>query len=269
LLYLDRDMLHVRAPSLSNTAELKDKREEGDGSRALREFFEAALEYDERVRRAQTAGVNRPRHDPRLEALAPYAKGEKKVALHAANAQTILNALRLIETLELDAVLFGAKEAWKVVDQIAASGVPVVLGPVLSIPSSRYDPYDACYANAAVLHRAGVRFAIGAGNDDNPRNLIFHAGFAAAFGLPRSVAVDAITVMPAFILGREVFLNHLGSIDPNKVADLVLTDGDLLEPTTRVERVWIDGREASLESRHTELYDRYRERMLAGEGRPR
>jgi imidazolonepropionase-like amidohydrolase len=186
------------------------------------------------------------------------------VAFHASNAQTILNALRLVEELELDAVLYGANEAWKVVDRIAAAGVPVVIGPVLSVPSSRFDPYDATYANAAVLARAGVPFAIGSGNDDNPRNLIFHAGFAAAFGLPRAEALRALTYYPAQILGVE---DELGSIAPGRVADLVLTDGDLLEPTTAVVGLWIDGEPASLASRHTELYDRYRERMLAGEGK--
>jgi imidazolonepropionase-like amidohydrolase len=266
LLHVDRDMLHVSVPTLANDAKLEDKREEGDGSRALREFFESALDYDRRVEAARRAGVDPPRHDPRLAALVPYAKGEKPVALHADNAQSILGALRLADALELDAVLFGAREAWKVAGAIAESGVPVVLGPVLSVPSSRFDPYDAPYATAAVLHRAGVRFAIGAGNDDNPRNLIFHAGFAAAFGLPRSVALQAITEAPARILGLD---GEIGSLRPGRAADLVLADGDLLEPTTKVLGIWIDGREASLESRHTEFYERYRERLRQGTQAPR
>ncbi|MHC4263533.1 MAG: amidohydrolase family protein, partial [Planctomycetota bacterium] len=83
LLFLDRDMLHVSAPTLSNTADLKDKRELGERATALVDFFEAAIEYDERVGRAEAAGVAAPRHDPRLAALAPYAKGERRVAFHA------------------------------------------------------------------------------------------------------------------------------------------------------------------------------------------
>ncbi|QDU65820.1 amidohydrolase family protein [Engelhardtia mirabilis] len=261
LLYEDRDMLHVQVPTLSNDADEDDKREEGAGSKALRHTFEEARRYADLRRQAELGDFPAPPYDPRLEALAPFAAGERRVALHADNAQTILNGLRLADALGLDAVLYGASEAWKVVDAIQASGLPVVLGPVLSIPSSSYDPYDACYANAAVLHRAGVPFAIGAGNDDNPRNLIFHAGFAAAFGLPREEAVRAITYNPAKILRARA---DLGSIAPGKLADLVLTDGDLLEPTTRVEAMWVDGERISLRSKHTELYDRYRSRAQAG-----
>ena len=69
----------------------------------------------------------------------------------------------------------------KVADAIARDDVPVVVGPILERPSSEYDPYDAPYANPAVLMRAGVRFAIQTSDDQNPRNVAFHAAMAAAF----------------------------------------------------------------------------------------
>jgi imidazolonepropionase-like amidohydrolase len=258
LLYVDRDMLHVRFPGLANDAAERDKRREGEGSRALRELFAAAGHYAAAREAAAETGAAGPPHDPRLAALAPFARGAGRVALHADNAQTLLNALRFAEALDLDAVLYGAAEAWKVADRIAEVGLPVVLGPVLALPQDPSDPYDAPYANAAVLYRAGVPFAIGAGNDDNPRNLIFHAGFAAAFGLPREEALRAITLSAAELAGVG---EELGSLAVGKWADLVLTDGDLLEPTTRVLGLWIEGVETSLESRHTQLYERYRQRL--------
>ncbi len=114
---------------------------------------------------------------------------------------------------------------------------------------------------AAKLHEAGVTFCIaGSANSfaaANARNLPYHAAMAAAFGLPRDEALKAITLYPAQILGVG---DELGSIEPGKSASLIITDGDPLEIRTTVERVFIDGREADLETRHTRLYERYASR---------
>jgi imidazolonepropionase-like amidohydrolase len=259
LLVLDRDMLHVRFPRTANDAEEKAKKESQEDIDELRELLREAREYDRLRAEASEAGVESPPWDPRLEALAPFARGEKPVALHADNAQTILYALRLAEEEQLDAVLYGAREGWKVAEAIRAAGVPVVVGPVLALPMDRFDPYDAAYANVAVLVRAGIRCAIMAEDDDNTRNLPFHAGTAVAYGLPREEALRAITIEPARIVGLD---EELGSLTPGKQADLVITDGDLLEPTTRVMRVLVAGREQDLSNRQTRLYERYRERLL-------
>lgn len=93
---------------------------------------------------------------------------------------------------------------------------------------------------------------------ENERNLPFHAAMAASFGLPREEAVRAITHYPARILGLE---GELGSLAPGKIADVIVTDGDLLEITSRVEYVFIDGAQADLTNRQTQLYERYRERL--------
>lgn len=259
MLTLEGNMLHINFPRVSNSADEDERAERSKAERVLGEKFAKAKEYAERVAAADAAGVQRPPYDPRSTALARFATGEAKVALHARNAQSLLHAARFATEHGLDAVLYGATEAWKVADQLAELGVPVVTAPVLGLPSSEFDPYDAPYAQGAVLARAGVPFALGMANDENPRNLVFHAGFAAAFGLGSEEALRAITLYPAQILGLDA---ELGSIEVGKRADLVLVDGDLFEPTSRVQGVWIDGREAALTNRHTELYDRYRQRLI-------
>ena len=256
LLQIDRDMLHVDFPVMSNIA--KEKKEL-DAVKELRKLFEEAREYDRLSQEADEKGSPRPPFDSRLEALAPYAQGRKRVAVHAGNAQTILNAVRFAQEQKLDAAIFGAHEGWKVADELAKAGLPVVLGPVLTLPRSEFDPYDAPYANAAVLCRAGVPFAIRSGDGENPRNVAFHAAMASAFGLPREEALRSITFYAAQILGLE---KELGSLAPGKIADVVVTDGDLLEITSHVEYVFIDGVQQSLETKHTRLYQRYRERLL-------
>ena len=260
-LMVDRDMLHLRFPSAPNVAEEKKKPTEIEGSRKL---LAEAREYGRLVDEAVQQGFVPPPFDPRLEALVPYARGQKRVALHAKNAQTILYALEFAEQEGLDAVLYGASEGWKVVDAIHASGLSVVVGPVLALPSSDFDPYDAAYANAALLHRAGIEVAIMAADDDNTRNLPQHAGFASAYGLPREEALRAITYTPAKLLGLE---QELGSLAIGKIADVVVTDGDLLEATTHVSAVLIDGRVQDLGNRQTELYEAYRARLQRLKGR--
>ena len=257
-LTLDRDMLHIRFPRVENRAEKDKDREEPEAVDELRELLDEARTYARLQEEAGAADVAPPPYDPRLEALVPYARGDKRVAVHARNAQTILYALKFVEEEGLDAVLYGLDEAWKVAEAVADSGLPVVVGPVLTVPSSEYDPYDAAYANAAVLHRAGCTVAIMPSDGSNTRNIPFHAGFAAAYGLPREEALRAITYYPARILGLE---EELGSLTPGKLADVVITDGDLLETTTRVTHVLIDGELQDVGNRQTRLYDRFRARL--------
>jgi hypothetical protein len=254
LLHVDRELLHVAFPRTANTA--KEKKE-SDELKETKKLFAEAREYARLTELAEKGGP-KPPYDPRLEALAPYARGERRVAIHASNAQTILFALKFAEEEKLDAVLYGASEGWKVADAIAAAKVPVVVGGTLVLPSDELDPYDAPYANPAVLHRAGVPIAISAGNDENVRNVAFHAAMAACFGLPREEALRAITLYPARILGLET---QLGSLESGKLADVVVTDGDLLDTRTHVEYVFIDGVQQSLETKQTELYDKYRARL--------
>ncbi len=254
-LTLDRDMLHVRFPVTPNVA---DEKKEPEELEAMRRLLTEAREYGRLADEAAQQGLVPPPFDPRLDALVPYARAQKTVAVHANNAQTILNALDFVRQQELDAVLYGAAEGWKVADAIRASGLSVVVGPVLALPSSSYDPYDAAYANAAVLHRAGIEIAIMALDDDNTRNLPHHAGFAVAYGLPHEEGLRAVTYTPAKLLGLEA---ELGSLGVGKRADVVVTDGDLLEATTRVSAVLIDGRVQDLGNRQSQLYQTYRERL--------
>ncbi|MCB9914620.1 MAG: amidohydrolase family protein [Planctomycetes bacterium] len=255
LAMVEADMLHVDFPRVSNAEKKKEMPKEAE---ELRKLLRAAREYADVVEAARAAGTAPPDYDARLEALAPYARGEARIALHASNAQTILYALRFAADEHLDVVLFGASEGWKVADRIAAAGVPVAVGPVLALPNSEYDPYDAPFANAAALRRAGVEIALMSDDQENPRNLAFHAAMASAFGLPAEDAVRAITLGPAEVLGLG---DRLGSLEPGKIADVVVTDGDLLEIASPVEYVFIDGVQTSLENRQTRFYEKYAARL--------
>jgi imidazolonepropionase-like amidohydrolase len=201
-----------------------------------------------------------PAPDLRLDALIPYARGQKPVILHANHQVEILDALELARELKLKAVLSGAAEAWKVVDAIKRAKVPVMVGGTLNLPRHDYDPYDAAYANPAKLHAAGVAVAIHSksSGETAARNLPYEAAAAVAFGLPEEVALRAVTLTPAQILG---VADQVGSLDTGKRANLVITAGHLLQPTTPVLALFIDGEPLRPESRHTQLYAKYRRRL--------
>ncbi|WP_165245702.1 amidohydrolase family protein [Paludisphaera soli] len=229
---------------------------------ALKQQFLRARRYDEVVAEAKAKNLPVPKLDPRLEALAPYAKGEKLVIFHADERMEILDALALVKELKLKAALSGAADAWKAVEEIKKSGVPVLVAGTLNIPARDYDPYDAAYANPARLHAAGVPFAIrsapGASSPRNSRLLPYEAATAAAFGLPEGEALKAVTMAPAQILG---VADQLGSLEVGKRANVVVTSGHLLQPTTPVVLVFIDGKPVAPSNRHTDLYEKYGRRL--------
>ncbi|HEX5709619.1 MAG TPA: amidohydrolase family protein, partial [Pyrinomonadaceae bacterium] len=120
------------------------------------------------------------------------------------------------------------------------------------------DPYDALYTTPAQLQQAGVRFAIATGDyGAEVRDLPYMAGMASSFGLPRAEALKSITLYPAQIMG---VADRVGSIETGKLANLVVTDGDLLDPRTNVRHLFIEGREIPLVSRHTILNDQFKDR---------
>jgi imidazolonepropionase-like amidohydrolase len=103
-----------------------------------------------------------------------------------------------------------------------------------------------------------VRFAITSGDQGaEVRNLPYTAGMAAAFGLPKDAALRVVTLSPAQILGVG---DRLGSIEVGKIANLVVTDGDLLEARTRTRHLFIDGRPIPLSTKHEVLYETFKGR---------
>jgi len=207
---------------------------------------------------ARDPRLPRPDQDIALASLVPYVRGLQPVFFRANRESEIRGAVRFAEELRLKPVILGGGEAWKIAAFLREKNVPVILTGVLDLPPREDDPYDTNYAAAAKLQQAGVRFCISSGSAGQfVRNLPLYAGMAAAFDLPRAEAVKAVTLYPAEIMGLS---DRLGSIEPGKTANLVITDGDLLEARTRIRYLFINGRRLPLTSRHTELYDQFKNR---------
>jgi imidazolonepropionase-like amidohydrolase len=229
------------------------KKQREEKIKRLKELFRLALLH-EAARKANHAHPA----NPRLEALVPYAQGKKPIIIQANRKTEILEALKLADELKVKVILSGVIDAWKVADELKKRDVPVILGNVMTMPQDSYDPYDSPFTCAAKLHEAGVRFCIRSAGGSNTRNLPYEAAMAVSYGLPPEEGLKAVTLYPAKILGVE---KHLGSIEGGKRANLVIADGDILQASTRVKALFIDGRPLEPSSKHTKLYERYRERL--------
>jgi imidazolonepropionase-like amidohydrolase len=233
----------------------KKKNQERDLQR-LRNLLEDAKAYGASLEASKAGRLPAPKPDLPLEALAPAARGELPVIVRADDEADIRGAVKFAEERGLKLVIAGGLEAWRCADLLKQKDV-AVLTNVERLPARRGDPYDAAYANPAQLFGAGVRFAIVSDDAWMSRNLPYEAAMARAYGLPADAALRAITLSPAEIFGVAA---RMGSITVGKAANLVVTTGDIMDHRTSVTHVFIDGVPQSLETRHTRLYEAFRQR---------
>ena len=204
----------------------------------------------------QPEARRQPEFVPAMEGLLPVIRGEQPLMISANAAADISKALDWAEERGVldQLILSGALEGWRVADEIAAANVPVLVGSIMQPPSRESDRYDKAYRTPALLHDAGVTVALRSGKTENVRNLVFHAGFAAARGLGKTEALRAITANPARIFG---VADQVGTIEVGKRANLFVANGDPLQPATDVQHLFIDGYKLPLENRATKLYDEF------------
>lgn len=242
-------------PNIAEAVRARDRQVE-QLRRMLRDAEAYARAHEAYAR--DSRNVPRPDRNVVLEALVPYVRGERPVIFLADREQEIRAAIRFAEEMKLRPIILGGNDAWKVAQLLREKNVPVILNGVLDLPMREDDPYDVLFENAAKLQRAGVRFCISTGDTGaHVRDLPYHAGMAAAFGLPKEEALKAVTLYPAQILG---IADRVGSIEPGKIANLVVADGDLLEARTNIRYLFINGKQIPLVSRHTELYEQFKDR---------
>jgi imidazolonepropionase-like amidohydrolase len=246
----------VKAKSLDEQA--KDRRAK---LRATEDFFDEAKAYAKAKEAAEKGGVPAPERIPAWEAMLPYVRGELPIMVHADDVRQIKSAVSWAATNHYKMVLAGGRDSWMVADLLATNNIPVVYAHVFTLPARDTEAYYVNFKAPEVLHAAGVRVCFSVGEDtfNAPltRNLPYAAAQAEAFGLPEAEAIKGLTLYPAECAG---VADRLGSIEAGKEATLFVADGDILDIRSNVKRMWVAGREISLESRHTRLYEKYRSR---------
>ncbi len=235
----------------------------GGAALRLREVFEDARFWAAR-RAAYDAGDSRELSESRLDfaALQPVLGGQMPLLVEVHRASDILAVLALAREYGIRPVVVGGSEAWMVAATLAAAEVPVILKPLTSLPSS-FERLGARFDNATRLAEAGVAIAFSSFENHRAPAIAQEAGNAVRFGLSREAALRAITLTPAEVYG---VADRYGSLEPGKVADIVVWSGDPLEVTTLPETVLIRGRIVPEGSRQRQLLERYR--SLDGERPP-
>ena len=263
LIDLDGDRVEtmvIRDPAGMWASIGENARDAGHGARGgiimrLREVLEDAKAFGRNPQsydRGESRELSVSRLD--LQALQPVLAGRLPLVVEAHRASDIQEAIRVAREYDLKLIIDGGTEAWMVARDLAAARVPVIVKVLNNLPQS-FEALGARYENAAILRRAGVQVAITSGETFKAYTIRQEAGNAVAYGLPWEEAFRAVTLYPAQIWG---VADRYGSLEAGKVADVVVWDGDPLELLTRVEHVFIRGREVPLVSRETQLRDRYR-----------
>ncbi len=220
----------------------------------LATIFDTARSYHD----SRAADTGTP-VDVRWEAMRPlFAEPPFPVFVAAADYDQIQSAAAFFAARKLRMVLVGGRDAGLCAELLKRHDIPVIVTGTHVLPRRSDSAYDEPYTLPARLLSAGVRFCIASADDTaHERNLPYNAAMAAAHGLPMDAAIRSVTLAPAQILGIDAFV---GSLETGKQATLLITDGNPLEVTTRITGAYIDGKAISLESKHSVLAEKYRER---------
>lgn len=234
------------------------------GANARRQYEESITkinQFFDDVRRYQTAKAANPPgfvRDLKMEAMIPVLEGKTPLAVSASTPESIHDAIQFADKQHVKIVIMGPREVGAAGAELKAHNIPVILGRVLALPEREDDSYDQAMALPSQFYKAGVKFAFGTFTNEFIRNLPYQAATAVAFGLPADEALKAVTINPAEIWGQQ---DKVGSVEKGKWADLVVTNGDMLEIQTKVEHVFIRGKEIDLTNKQTRLFDKYSSRQ--------
>ncbi len=185
----------------------------------------------------------KPKRNPTYEILAKVLRKEIPLQIEAHRVDDILNALRLADEFDFTLILDKCTEGYMITDEIARRKVPVIVGPVstsfVDMPKLEYRNHDM--RNAAILSKEGVKLALGVSGRDGASSkfIALAAAMAVANGMDKDIALRAITLTPAEILG---VADRIGSLEVGKDADIVILSGHPLDTFTQVEMVLIEGK---------------------------
>jgi len=225
----------------------------------LKKIFKSAENYARAVEAyAKDKNLPAPQTDLKYEAMVPYVRGQRPIFFTVERERDIRSVAKFVAEMKVKGIIVGGQEAWRAADDLKKNNISVIYTNIYSLPVREDDAYDSLYEAPSKMQQAGIRFCISTGDQGaEVRDLPYQAGLAGAYGLSPDEALKSVTLYPAQILG---VADKLGSIETGKMANVVVTDGDLLDPRTNIKYLFINGRLLPLTSRHTELFDSFKDR---------
>ena len=205
----------------------------------IRGELQKAKRYLEDRRKAdEDEDTDPPELDVKCEALVPVLEGKLKAHFHAHRADDICTALRIIREFSLDGVIVHGTEGHLIADTIAAAGVPVICGPIIST-RGKPELKNLDRANAARLLDAGVTVAINTDAPEVPIDLLAtETAITVSAGVPAERAVALITGNPAKICGID---HRVGRIAPGLDGDILIFDRNPIGLLVKPVHIFLDG----------------------------
>ncbi|HVM89022.1 MAG TPA: amidohydrolase family protein [Puia sp.] len=214
----------------------------------VRTFFRQAKAY-----------LDEPKHEHvnlKFEAVKKLFTKEQTFFVNCDLIREMTMAISFAKEFGFKTVVVGGYDSWKIADYLKQNNVAVILNQVFSLPAVQDDDIDMSYKTPYLLQQAGVLYCISDPNENNRyRNLAFNGGVATCYGLSKEQALQAITLNAAKILGIE---NRTGSIEIGKDANIVVSDGDILDiRTNNISTAFIQGRQINLDNKQKQLFKKY------------
>lgn len=208
----------------------------------LRKTLVDAKNYADKLSQGEADEEKLPERDLSMEALLPVLNRELVLKVHAHRADDILTALRIAKEFNLNITIDHCTEGHLIADVLKArlceQGAGIIIGPLLS-DRSKVELKNMSLKAPNLLYQAGIPFAIMTDHPCVPQqHLIVCAALAAREGLPEYEALKAITINAAKIVGLS---ETIGSIAPEKDADIAVFDGFPLDFRSRCVLTYING----------------------------
>jgi imidazolonepropionase-like amidohydrolase len=253
--YKTDDAIHLNWPEMyrrtgwwAEPGPVEQNKEYDGNIEKIRDYFKEAQAYAQQNKPATT--------NLKFEAMKGLFDKSRKLMVHVDGSREILHALNFTKEFGVDLVIVGGADSWRVTEQLKQFNVPVLLGNVHALPGAPEDDIDQSYKLPYLLQKEGILIGLTIYGSWEQRNLPFHAGTAAAYGLTKEQALSAITLNTAKILGID---KQTGSLEPGKDANLFISLGDALDMrTNQLEAAFIQGREVDLSDHQQELYDKFK-----------
>jgi len=204
----------------------------------LRSVLFDTLDYMQKKENAGDDVLKRPKYNMKLEAMIPVLKGELPLKVNVHRADDICTAIRIAKEFDLKITLEHVSDGITAVNEMARAGFPVAVGPLMNL-APKAEMLNKSWETPGVLQRAGLKVSIISDAPNSPNECLgMYAGFAVLHGMDPFAALQAITINPAENIG---VADRVGSLEVGKDADVIITDGDIMDSCTTVLHVFIDG----------------------------